>query len=250
MPSISAIACGEDCEGSIDGITNEYSVGAASGWNQRSIFAVASWFEGFPLIKLNGVPKAIFVWVGEEEFPGLAAVGGFVEAGEVAFAAGHDDGDIGVEGLDAAEVEFFGSGWDGAELPDEAAVFGAEDGAVGSAGPGDAVAYTVDAPEAGGCVGVFDVPLSLRSDSQGENENKYGEAHEWRVTDGSAVVWASFRCVLHWNTPPPRYFSTKVFETKDLSTNWSGLSLDFGLDSDDEKARLLPGSLFFVLVLF
>ena len=50
------------------------------------------------------IPEAFFVWVGEEEFPGLAAVGGFVEAGEVSFAGGHDDGGVFVEGLDAAEV--------------------------------------------------------------------------------------------------------------------------------------------------
>ena len=54
--------------------------------------------------ELDGVPEAFFVWVGEEEFPGLAAVGGFVEAGLVAFAGGHDDGGVFVEGLDAAEV--------------------------------------------------------------------------------------------------------------------------------------------------
>lgn len=55
-------------------------------------------------LKLDGVPKAFFVWVGEDEFPGFAGVGGFVEAGEVAFAGGHDDGGFVVEGLDAAEV--------------------------------------------------------------------------------------------------------------------------------------------------
>ena len=55
-------------------------------------------------MKLNGVPEAFFVGVGEEEFPGLAAVGGFVEAGLVAGAGGHDDGGVFVEGLDAAEV--------------------------------------------------------------------------------------------------------------------------------------------------
>ena len=110
--------------------------------------------------QVDGVPEAFFVGVGEEEFPGLAAVGGFVEAGLVAGAGGHDDGGVFVEGLDAAEVEFFGSGWDGAGLPEVAAVFGAEDGAVGSAGPGDSAAYVVDAAEAGGGVGLFDVELS------------------------------------------------------------------------------------------
>ena len=62
--------------------------------------------------------KPSLSWVGEEELPGLAGVGGFVEAGEVAFAAGHDDGGLGVEGLDAAEVEVFGLRvWVGAGLP-------------------------------------------------------------------------------------------------------------------------------------
>src|SRR5271154_3373127 len=111
--------------------------------------------------ELDGVPEALFVWVGEEEVPGLAAVGGFVEAGLVAGAGGHDDGGVFVEGLDAAEVEFFGSGWDGAGLPEVASVFGAEDGAVGAAGPGDSAAYVVDAAEARGGVGLFDVPLGV-----------------------------------------------------------------------------------------
>src|ERR1700729_3522987 len=108
----------------------------------------------------DSVPEAFFVGVGEEEVPGLAAVGGFVEAGLVAGAGGHDDGCVGVEGLDAAEVEFFGSGRDGAGLPEVAAVFGAEDGAVGPAGPGDSGAYVVNAAEARGGVGFFHIELS------------------------------------------------------------------------------------------
>ena len=91
----------------------------------------------------------------------MAAVGGFVEAGLIAGAGGHDDGGVFVEGLDAAEVEFFGSGGDVAGLPEVAAVFGAEDGAVGAAGPGDSAAYVVDAAEAGGGVGVLDVELGV-----------------------------------------------------------------------------------------
>ncbi len=105
------------------------------------------------------VPEAVFVGVGEEEFPGLAAVGGFVEAGEVAFAAGHDDGGVVVEGLDGAEVEVLAAGRLGAELPDEAGVLGAEDGAVGAGGPGNASADVVDAAEVGGGVGVVELPL-------------------------------------------------------------------------------------------
>ena len=96
----------------------------------------------------------------------MAAVGGFVEARLVAGAGGHDDCGLLVEGLDAAEVELFGGVFgsgegDGAGLPEVAAVFGAEDGAVGAAGPGDSAADVVDAPEAGGGVGVFDLPLGV-----------------------------------------------------------------------------------------
>ena len=59
-----------------------------------------------------------------------------------------------------------------------AAVFGAEDGAVGSAGPGDSAADAVDAAQAGGGVGVFDLPLGFGLDGQGEDENNDGQAHE------------------------------------------------------------------------
>ena len=106
------------------------------------------------------IPEAVGIGVGEYEVPGLAAVGGFVEAAERTFAAGHDDGGVGVEGLDAAEVELLGAGRDGAALPEVAGVLGAEDGAVGAAGPGDPVADVVDAPEVGGGrSGRDDLPL-------------------------------------------------------------------------------------------
>src|SRR3984885_13561517 len=130
----------------------------ASDWIAKNLSAVRS----FVIWHANDcIPETVLVGVGEEEFPGLAAVGGFVEAGEVSFAGGHDDGGVFVEGLDAAEVEFFGSGGDGAGLPEVAAVFGAENGAVGSAGPGDSAAYVVDAAEARGGVGVLDVELGV-----------------------------------------------------------------------------------------
>src|ERR1700733_3698303 len=120
--------------------------------------------------KLDGVPETFFVGVGEEEFPGLAGVGGFVEAGLVAGAGGHDDGGVFAEVLDAAEVEVFGSGRDGAGLPEIAAVFGAEDRAVGAAGPGYSAADVVDAAEAGGGVGLFDVPLGLAGEGCGQQD--------------------------------------------------------------------------------
>ena len=37
--------------------------------------------NGVRSAEIDCVPEAFFVWVGEEEFPGLAAVGGLVEAG-------------------------------------------------------------------------------------------------------------------------------------------------------------------------
>ncbi len=103
--------------------------------------------------KLDRVPEAVLVRVGEEELPGSAAVGGLVEAGEVAGAGGHDDSGFGIEGLDAAEVEAFGVGWDGAGLPVSSIVGGEEDRALGSAGPDDAVTDVVNAAKAGGGVG-------------------------------------------------------------------------------------------------
>jgi hypothetical protein len=63
------------------------------------------------------IPEAIFIGVSEDKLPCLAAVGGLVEAGEVAFARRHNDGGVPVERLDAAKIEFFGFGWDGASLP-------------------------------------------------------------------------------------------------------------------------------------
>ena len=128
--------------------------------------------------KLNGVPEAVFVGVGEEQLPRLAAVGGFVEAGLIAGTAGHNDGGVFVEGLDAAEVEFLCAGWDGAGLPEITAVFGAKDGAVGTAGPGDSSAYVVNTTQAGGGVGLFDVPLGVGlCGCKGEGQEKVTESH-------------------------------------------------------------------------
>ena len=97
----------------------------------------------------------------------------------VSFAGGHDDGGVVVEGLDGAEVEVLAVGRFGAELPDDAGVLGAEDGAVGAGGPGDAVADVVDAAEVGGGVGVVELPLGGRSCGGGgeESEEKEGPWH-------------------------------------------------------------------------
>ncbi len=53
-------------------------------------------------------------------------------------------------------------------LPEVASVFGAEDGAFGSAGPGYSSAHVRDAAEAGGGVGFFDVPLGFGCEGRGE----------------------------------------------------------------------------------
>jgi len=72
---------GKDCEGPVDRITNKHRVIATGNRNKLHIAAVRGLIESFSLVKLDCVPEAFFVGVGEEEFPGLAAVGGFVEAG-------------------------------------------------------------------------------------------------------------------------------------------------------------------------
>ena len=88
LPPSFSFVCGEkDRDDSVYWIAYEYTVQTESTRND-----------------LQSIPEAFFVWIDEDEFPGAAAVGGFVEAGEVAFAAGHDDGCVFVEGLDAAEV--------------------------------------------------------------------------------------------------------------------------------------------------
>jgi hypothetical protein len=74
------------------------------GGSKHSISATCDCVVSGSSVKLDRVPEALFVKVGEEEFPGFAGVCGFVEAGEVSFAGGHDDGGVLVEGLDAAEV--------------------------------------------------------------------------------------------------------------------------------------------------
>ncbi len=152
--------------------------------------------------QLEGVPEAGGVGVGEEEGPGLAAVGGLVEAGLVAGAAGHDDGGVLVEGLDAAEVELFGAGRGGAVLPHVAAVLGADDRAVRAAGPGDAAADVVDAAQVGGGGRVEELPLGLglggEREEQGEGGQGVAQRCGIRCSDGASA------CVHRCTFPLPR----------------------------------------------
>ena len=101
------------------------------------------------------------IGIGEEKFPRLAAVGGFVKTRLIAGAAGHDDGGVFIERLNAAKVELLSAWRDRTGLPQVSAVFGAEDSAIGAAGPRDSTADVVNAAQAGGSVGLFDIPLSI-----------------------------------------------------------------------------------------
>jgi len=164
QPSNSAIRRFKDRESIVNRIANEHSIAIG--------------------IYPECIPEPILIWVREDRHPRLAAIGGLVEAAEVAFAAGHDDGGVGVEGLDAAEVEVFGVGWGLAEEPGCAVVGGVEDGAVRARGPGDAVAHVVDAAQVGGGVGLLDGPLGVRCCREKKRE-------EDRAEHGSSVNRAS-----------------------------------------------------------
>lgn len=71
-------------------------------------------------------------------------------------------------------------------MPDVSAVFGAEDGAVGSGGPGDSAADVVDAAEVGGGIGGLEGELGMSrcGDREGRDENERG-AHA--IQCGGAV---------------------------------------------------------------
>jgi len=60
------------------------------------------------VLKNDRISKAARFQIGTVELPRPAGVGGFVEAGQVAFAARHDYGGVGVKGLNAAKVEVLG----------------------------------------------------------------------------------------------------------------------------------------------
>ncbi len=156
-PSIASVCGNEHSELTINGITEQESLTTRT-------FAEQS--------ELNCVPEAFGVRIGENQVPRLAGVGGFVEAGERAFAAGHDDGGAGVEGLDASEVEVVGFGWRGAALPVPALVGSAEDGAIRSGGPNNSLSDVVDSAEVGGCGRGFDFPLSFGATTGQSSENK------------------------------------------------------------------------------
>ena len=135
----------------------------------------------------------------------MAGVGGFVEAGERAFAAGHDNGGGGIEGLDAAEVEVVGIGRGGAALPAGTVVGGAEDGAFGAGGPGNSVAEGVDAAEVGGGGGGLDLPLGGCRSGEEESGEEEGRAHLVEVYAGAEAEQGPIRRFwLRQNDDPER----------------------------------------------
>ncbi len=94
----------------------------------------------------HGVEEAFWFRVSELELPVLSGVGGVVDAGLVAGAGGHEEGFVGGEGYDGAEIERLGAG-DLRGLP-ELAIGRAEVCAVGAGGPGDSFRDGADAAEA------------------------------------------------------------------------------------------------------
>jgi len=171
---------------------------------QTGVESAVDWISdndpGSTVEKSHCIPKPILIRIREDQLPRVAAVGGFVEAREVALAARHDDGGIGVEGLDATKVEMLGAGRNGTLLPEVAAVFGAQDRAVGSRGSGHASAHIVDAAQVGSGTGVFDGPLGMRRDAaaEGKAQKKDGGTHGQQCTAGSRNVSG-----LHLTTPHP-----------------------------------------------
>ena len=140
----------EDRENSLDGVTEHVDVSVLS--------------------PVDRIEKPIFIRIREDQLPRVAAVGGFVEAREIAFAARHHDRGVRVEGLDAAEVEMFGAGRNRARLPQIAAVFGAQNRAVRARGPRHPTAHVVDAAQIGGRAGVLDLPLSVGRAARSEQQ--------------------------------------------------------------------------------
>lgn len=130
-----------------------------------------------PILEDHRIPEAGLVGVGEEELPMGAGVGGLVEAGQRAGAGGHHHGRVCVPSPDAAEVELGCVGRSCAALPVLAAVSGAEDGSVGSAGPCDFGINGVNSAEPGCGVAGLHLPWTggsvLRGERRGWNERQY-----------------------------------------------------------------------------
>src|ERR1700743_1952905 len=113
------------------------------------------------MLEDNCVPKTVRFCVLVVLSPRTAPIRSFIKPRKIAFAAGHDDGCIRIEALNAAKVQLLSSRWNGAGLPLKAAVFRAQNCTVGARGPGDASAERVNAAQAGGGIRGLDGPLSM-----------------------------------------------------------------------------------------
>src|SRR3974377_1546750 len=89
FPVLTSVPSYKYGENVVDGIADQDTV----------IFTACVISREFLITKAYCVPKAVFIGVGEEQHPRVTSVGGFVQPLEVAFAGGHDDGCVGVEGL-------------------------------------------------------------------------------------------------------------------------------------------------------
>ena len=108
----------------------------------------------FRIPENHGVEKSFGIDVGELKLPVLPGVGCVVDAGLIARPGRHEEGFVGGERDDGAEVESGGAG-DLRGNPGAPGVRGAKVGAVGSASPGDVARDGADAAEALGGVGVL-----------------------------------------------------------------------------------------------
>ena len=157
-----AVAGVEDEEFSVDGIAE----------GKTHFFREAS----------DGIEEERFIYVGVLLLPGGAAVGGFVDAGFVAFAAGHEIGGGVAEGDDAAKIEI-GLAGDGEAGPGGAVIERAQDDAVRAGSPDGDVAggrslCGADATEIGDGAGGKRLPrLGVQcADTESETEKYENES--------------------------------------------------------------------------
>jgi len=119
----------------------------------------------------HGVEEAFGIGVGELELPVLASVGGVVDAGLIAGTGGHEEGLVGGEGYDRAEIQSGGVRDLGGE-PGVAGIGGAEVGAVRAGSPCDVMRDGAYAAEIFGGVGGMSFRSGLGQGGGGSQENQ------------------------------------------------------------------------------
>jgi len=122
----------------------------------------------------NGIEKESFVHVCELKFPSRAAIGGFVDARFISFAARHEVGSGVADGNDAAEIKVRLAG-DCEASPRRAIIERAKNDAVRAGGPDGDVAgggdfRSADAAQVGIETGSEDIPGLCTGGGQAKNE--------------------------------------------------------------------------------